>query len=215
MLKNKTNYSSATQYQEADYSNRVKGALHDGLFVELPTVSELLPMRSNHKRSSSRVTGSQISWSNHAFSNKATFGQVLTFGPVGRECRVSRRGRSRPSLEGSFFGLQSEGVLRVNSYNGAPAKKRTSKDVANMYSTISNSHSWAPKQQPGNETNPNKGPAACHEQLNGFNSQSDYPEGGETEASNCNDLTRSGANDLFFHEPSVPYRFKTSEAGAM
>jgi hypothetical protein len=27
-------------------------------------------------------------------------------------------------------------------------------------------------------------------------------------------LTRSGANDLFFHEPSVPYRFKSSEAGA-
>jgi hypothetical protein len=214
MLKNKTYQSYRGQNKEADYSKRSNGSSNNGLFTELSSVPEFLPVRTNQKSSDSRVTGSQVARSNHSFANKTAFGKVLSFGFVGHESGVSRWRRSSPRLEGLLFGFQGERVLGVNSDNGAPAKKNISKDVFNVNTIFSNSNTWIPEQEPRHKANPHKDPTAGYEQINGLDSQSNYSEGGEYETGNGDDSARSGVDDMLLHSPSVPYQIQSSEAGA-
>ena len=214
MLKNKTYQCYKGQDQEADYSKSSKRTFDQGFFVELAAVSEFFPLRANQKGSNSRVAGSQVTRADHSFSNEATFRKMFSFGFVGHESGVSRWSGSSPSLEGFFFGLQSQRVLGVNSYDGAPAKKNISKDVFNLDTIFSNSNTWIPEQEPRHKANPDKGPTAGYKKVKGFNSKSNYSKAGEYKTSNGDDSARSGVDDLFLHSPSVPYQIQSSEAGA-
>ena len=214
MLKNKTYQSYRGQNKEANYSKRSNGASNYGLFTELSSVPEFFPLRANQKGGNSRVAGSQVTRADHSLSNEATFRKMFSFGFVGHESGVSRWSGSSPRLEGFFFGLQSQRVLGVNSDNRAPAKKNISKDVFNMNTIFGNSNTWIPEQEPRHKANPDKGPTAGYEQINGLDSQSNYAEGGEYETSNGDDSARSGVDDMLLHRPSVPYQIQSSEVGA-
>ncbi len=213
MLKNKSHQSYEGQDQEANYSKSSKRYFDQGVFVKLAAVSEFFPLRANQKGSNSRVAGSQVTRADHSFSHEATFRKMFSFGFVGHEGGVSRWSGSSPSLEGFFFGLQSQRVLGVNSDNRAPAEINISKDVFNVNTSLSYSNTWIPEQEPRHKANPDKDPTAGYEQINGLDSQSNYSQGSEYETSNGDDSARSRVNDLFLHSPSVPYQIQTSEAG--
>ncbi len=203
MLKNKASHSRKAQAGEYNDSRNYPAVSDRSSFVELVEVSEFFPMTSDHVSCDTGITTGQVPRANQAFSNKAAFGQVLSFGFVSHEARVSGWSRGSKGLKGSVFSLESKRVLGVNSSNRRPVQFVCLEDVVNYNPFVANFHAGVPKKKPSKISKPDVNPGFGHNQEPGIYGQGSYSKESKDESGSGHYATRPGVKSLRIHFPSL------------
>ena len=203
MLKSKASHCRDTQEDKNNYSPKNPIGFNRRIFIELVEVPEFFPVTSDDVCRDTGIAAGQISGPDQTLADEATFWQVLGFGFVSHEARVSGWGWGAESLNGAFLGLKGKRVLCVDSSNRGPVQFVGLENVVNNNSFVANFHTGVPKQQPSKIGEPYVYPRLCCNQEPGIYSQGGYSKKSKDESGTSHYATRSGIQGLSIHFPSL------------
>ena len=203
MLKNKASHCCDTQADKNSYSPKNPIRFDRRIVVELVEVSEFFPVTSDDVCRDTGIATGQISGPNQTFADEATFGQVLGFGSVSHETRVSGWGWGAESLNGSVLGFEGQRIFGIDSSNRGPVQFVGLENVVYNNTFLANFHTGVPKQQPSKICKPYVYPRLCCNQEPRIYGQGGYSKKSKDETGTSNYATRSGVQGLSVHFPSL------------
>lgn len=174
-----------------------------GLLVERARVSESFPVSANNQSRNTGITRGQISGSNQTLTDVTAFGQMFGFGSTGHESCVSGWSWCCPSSYGSSLGFQAQGVLGIDSRDGAPIESCLFENVVDYHSRIRDTNAGVPKQQPGQISKPKIDPTLQEQDTSRFCCQGNEAKDGEGNSDNSHDSTRPGVQSGGIHPDSL------------
>lgn len=203
VLNNKTNNGSYPNSQKDNQAPPAQIRFNKRSLIELATISELLPMRSNDECCNARVTASEITRTNQTSSDEGTLGKVLGFGSIGHEPGITGGCRCCEGSDGANVSLERKRVFGIDSLYRRPIHEGTSENVVNYDTGSGNLHAWVPKKQPAAISQPHIDPGFAQGQLPGICCQGNNSQGGEGESGESHESPRSRSQYLGFHPTSL------------